>query len=344
MFFVRFFLEVIKIDLLGYNLCVTAKKFSQLLTEKFKEYDITPEQWVIVRILFENNIQLSQKELAIKSQKDQNTVTAIIDKLEKKGYVERVKSNEDKRIFNIILKEKIKKNIKEALFYPAIVFVFTIFLLIFMLTFVFPNFISLFQDTNTTLPLLTKIIIFLSQNIFYILLILSILILFFIKILKKLPLEKYQSFIFTLPFYGKIVKKNLIISLCQNFSIMNKAGINIIDILETLKKATPYIFLQKELQKIKLKIKIGNTIEEAFLSTNLFSSTEIKTISIGEKTGRLSEAFSSISFILQKDLESYLFKLTTLLQPFLLLILGIIIGIIVLAIYLPIFNITDLII
>lgn len=157
-------------------------------------------------------------------------------------------------------------------------------------------------------------------------------------------MEKYQSFIFTLPFYGKIVKKNLIISLCQNFSIMNKAGINIIDILETLKKATPYIFLQKELQKIQLKIKIGNTIEEAFLSTNLFSSTEIKTISIGEKTGRLSEAFSSISFILQKDLESYLFKLTTLLQPFLLLILGIIIGIIVLAIYLPIFNITDLII
>ena len=243
-----------------------------------------------------------------------------------------------------LLKKKLKKNIKEALFYPAIVFVFTIFLLIFMLTFVFPNFISLFQDTNTTLPLLTKIIIFLSQNIFYILLILSILILFFIKILKKLPLEKYQSFILNLPFYGKIIKKNLIISLCQNFSIMNKAGINIIDILETLKKATPYIFLQKELQKIQLKIKIGNTIEEAFLSTNLFSSTEIKTISIGEKTGRLSEAFSSISFILQKDLESYLFKLTTLLQPFLLLILGIIIGIIVLAIYLPIFNITDLII
>lgn len=105
-------MEVIKIDLLGYNLCVTAKKFSQLLTENFKEYDITPEQWVIVRILFESDIQLSQKELAIKSQKDQNTVTAIIDKLEKKGYVERVKSNEDKRIFNIILKEKIKKNIK----------------------------------------------------------------------------------------------------------------------------------------------------------------------------------------------------------------------------------------
>jgi DNA-binding MarR family transcriptional regulator len=105
-------MEVIKIDLLGYNLCVTARKFSQLLTEYFKEYDITPEQWVIVRAIFESNTQLSQKELAIKSQKDQNTVTAIIDKLEKKGYVERVKSEEDKRVFNIILKEKIKENIK----------------------------------------------------------------------------------------------------------------------------------------------------------------------------------------------------------------------------------------
>lgn len=108
-------MEVIKINLLGYNLCVTAKKFSQLLTECFKQYDITPEQWVIVRVLFESDTQLSQKELAIKSQKDQNTVTAIIDKLEKKGYVERVKSKEDKRVFNIILKEKIKNNIK--LFY-----------------------------------------------------------------------------------------------------------------------------------------------------------------------------------------------------------------------------------
>lgn len=105
-------MEVVKINLFGYNLCVTARKFSQLLTEYLKEYDITPEQWVIVRVLFESDTQLSQKELAIKSQKDQNTVTAIIDKLEKKGYVERVKSEEDKRVFNIILKEKIKNNIK----------------------------------------------------------------------------------------------------------------------------------------------------------------------------------------------------------------------------------------
>lgn len=252
--------------------------------------------------------------------------------------------NLEKICENISLREKIKKSIQEAIFYPTIVFIFTIFLLIFMLTFVFPNFISLFQDTNTQLPLLTQLVMFLSKNIIYILLTISTLTASLIITLKKISLEKSQGFKLRLPFYGKIIKKTLSISFCQNFSIMSEAGINIIDILEILKKATPYIFLQKELQKIQTDIKIGNSIEEAFSSTSLFNSNEIKIISIGERSGKLNEAFSSIAFIMQKEFETYLFKLTTLLQPILLLILGIIIGIIVLAIYLPIFNISEIII
>lgn len=245
---------------------------------------------------------------------------------------------------NITLSEKIKRKVKEALFYPTIVFIFTILLLLFMLTFVFPNFISLFKDTNTSLPLLTQIIMFISKNIIYILIVGILLIALIIYLLKKLPLEKYQNLKLKLIFYGEIIRRGLIISFCQNFSIMSEAGINIIDILETLKKTTPYIFLQKELQKTQLKIKIGSSVEEALSSTTLFSPTQLKIISIGERSGKLGEAFSSISFVMQKEFETYLFKLTTLLQPFLLLVLGIIVGVIVLAIYLPIFNISDIII
>lgn len=245
---------------------------------------------------------------------------------------------------NIDLSEKIKRKVKEALFYPTIVFIFTLLLLLFMLTFVFPNFISLFKDTNTPLPLLTQLIMVISKNIIYILIITILLVILIIYLLKNLPLEKYQNIKLKLIFYGEIIKRGLVISFCQNFSIMSEAGINIIDILETLKKATPYIFLQKELQKVQLKIKIGSSVEEALSSTILFSPTQLKIISIGERSGKLSEAFSSISFVMQKEFETYLFKLTTLLQPFLLLVLGIIVGVIVLAIYLPIFNISDIII
>lgn len=252
--------------------------------------------------------------------------------------------NLDKICENIALKEKIRKKIKEALFYPIIVLIFTIFLLFFMFVFVFPNFLTLFHDTSTPLPLLTKIIMSVSKNIVYILFSITILIYIMVTLFKKLPLEKSQSLKIFVPIYGSVIKKELIISLCQNFSIMSDAGINIIDILEILKKATPYIFLQKELQKIQLKIKTGNTIEEALSTVSLFSPSQLKIISIGEKSGKLSEAFSSISFVLQKEFETYLFKITTLLQPLLLLFLGIIIGIIVLAIYLPIFNISNIII
>ncbi|STO30709.1 Cholera toxin secretion protein epsF [Fusobacterium necrogenes] len=252
--------------------------------------------------------------------------------------------NLDKICENIILKEKIKRDIKEAMLYPSIVFVFAILLLFFMLIFVFPSFISLFKNTNTKLPLLTEFIIFLSENILYILLIIFFLITGIILFFKKISLEKSQNLKLKFPLYGKIIKKSLLINLTQNFSIMSEVGINIIDILESLKKATPYIFLQYELQEIQSKIKVGNSIEEAFSLSSLLNSNQLDIISVGEKTGKLSDAFASISFIEQKELEAYLFKLTTFLQPILLLTLGIIIGIIILAIYLPIFNISEIII
>lgn len=88
-------------------MCVAAKKISQALNEEFKRFDLTAEQWVIIKVLHEEKKQLSQIELSIKSQKDQNTVKALIDKLEKKGYVKRVKNENDKRVYNIVLTEKI---------------------------------------------------------------------------------------------------------------------------------------------------------------------------------------------------------------------------------------------
>ncbi len=104
-------MEVKIINSIGYFLCVAAKKISQALNEELKNYDLTAEQWVIVKVLYEENRNLSQVELSTKSQKDQNTVKALIDKLEKKGYVKRVKNEKDKRIYNIALTESIIEKI-----------------------------------------------------------------------------------------------------------------------------------------------------------------------------------------------------------------------------------------
>lgn len=91
----------------GYEICQTARKVYQHLDSLFTEYDITPEQWVIVKQLLQEE-GISQKELSIAVRKDQNTTKAIVDKLTNKGYVHRVENPQDRRAFILTLTPKAK--------------------------------------------------------------------------------------------------------------------------------------------------------------------------------------------------------------------------------------------
>ncbi|MGL5051499.1 MAG: MarR family winged helix-turn-helix transcriptional regulator [Fusobacteriaceae bacterium] len=99
---------------LGYEVCSVARKIIQDLSGRFKDYDITPEQWVILKKLLEED-KISQKELSVRVEKDPNTIKSIIDKLEKKSYVVRQENPNDKRAFLLSLTEnghKISKLLK----------------------------------------------------------------------------------------------------------------------------------------------------------------------------------------------------------------------------------------
>ena len=251
--------------------------------------------------------------------------------------------NLDRICEKLLFEMGIKRKIKEALFYPSIILVFTFVLLTFILTFVFPSFIEFFKDTGTELPLLTKGLIFISRNFFKFIFMLVIISLVSYYIWKRLDRIKIENYKLRIPIYGRILKKSSIVEFCKNFSIMSEAGIDIIEIFEILERGTPYIFLKKELKNIQIKLKIGSSIKNAFLSTSFFSITQLQLIEVGEKGGVLEKSFGSIAFTMEKELESYLFKLTSLLEPILLLILGIIVGVIILGLYLPILNISEII-
>lgn len=93
------------INTIGYDICLIARKIHQNLTVKFKEFDITPEQWVILKELSKED-KISQNELSLRVEKDKNNIKAIIDKLEKKGYLIRQENLNDKRAFLISLTDK----------------------------------------------------------------------------------------------------------------------------------------------------------------------------------------------------------------------------------------------
>lgn len=99
--------EVITINTLAYDICYTARKIYQFLTKEFKKFDITPEQFIVLTTLFEQE-GISQMDLALKLDKDKNTVKAIIDNLEKKGFLFKGENKIDKRA-SLFVTEKSKK-------------------------------------------------------------------------------------------------------------------------------------------------------------------------------------------------------------------------------------------
>lgn len=244
---------------------------------------------------------------------------------------------------NLIFEEKLKKKIKESTFYPIIILIFTLLLITFILIFVFPNFIDFFNDTGVELPLLTRVLIEISNNFYIITFVFFVLFIGLYIFLRRLEAEKVENIKLSIPLYGKILKRRLLIELCKNFSIMGDAGIEVVNILEILKKGSIYNFQKRELSKIQLRIKIGNSISEGFSLTGFFNATQLHLIEIGEKSGALEKTFASIAYTMEKELEFYLFKLTSLIEPLLLLILGVIVGIMILGLYLPIFNISQII-
>lgn len=248
--------------------------------------------------------------------------------------------NLEKICHHINSKEKLKKKIKEALLYPIIVFLFVLMLLIFMFIFVFPNFILLFEETNVQLPLLTRAIVFISKHTSHFIF-LILLLLIFLSIFFKSTTSNFKNFSIKLPILKKILRKTSLIFFCENFAIMNEAGINLLTIFKILKSGNNYIFFNDELKKVESKLKLGYSLFESFASTKLFNEAQLKLINIGERSGNLSVIFNSIASSLREELDYYFFKLTTILQPLLLLILGVIVGVVLLSIYLPIFNISE---
>lgn len=244
---------------------------------------------------------------------------------------------------NLKLITSFKEKIKKAIFYPAIVGFFIFLLLIFLFIFVLPDFEDFFADSGVELPFLTRVLLGISKNFLTILITTCTTILIITTIYKFLSVETKEKIKFNIPVLREILYRDLIINFTQNFFIMLESGMGVPESLEALKINCKYSFFRRYIESIQLSIRQGQNIRDSFESTNFFKEQHLKLITIGEQTGNLAHTFETISIATQKQLEEILFRITTLFQPVILTILGIIIGIIIIAIYLPVFNMSEII-
>lgn len=243
---------------------------------------------------------------------------------------------------------EISKKIKEVIFYPTIILIFAIIIISFLMIYIFPNFIKIFEDSKVELPFITKLLIWVS-NKFYIILILLIcifiIIIFYIKKIQKniVLKEKLDKLILKLPIVKKFVIGSYIVRFSKNLAIMLSSGMLILDILKLLQNFFKNIVIKKDIEKLERDLFEGKQLSESIKKNKLFLNGYTKLIVVGERSGELAKIFDQIAKLEEEKLEESIKKLLILAEPLLIIILGLILSIIIIAIYLPIFNMSNLI-
>ena len=250
------------------------------------------------------------------------------------------------RLANYLEKiEALRRRIKGAMIYPAIVIVVAAAVLSVVILFVVPVFAELFKDLGTTLPVLTQIVVnvslFIRLNIFYI----AISLVLIVILITMLHRRSYQvrrladAFLLRLWIVGDLILKTAVARFSRTLSTLTAGGIPILDGLEITARASGNLVIEEAILEARKSVSEGQTLAEPLsLRPNIFSPMVVQMISVGEQTGALDEMLSKIADFYEDEVDVAIAALMSALEPLIIVFLGITVGIIVISMYLPMFK------
>jgi len=236
--------------------------------------------------------------------------------------------------------------IKGALAYPIVVLCATLSITSALIIFVIPKIKDLFLENELSLPLPTRILLGFSNfliNYFYLFLIfLVVAVIFFIKFKKSLLGKQIlHRIILSLPILSKLSVKINLARISRSLSSLLRTDIPVLKSFLVTSKVVKNVYYKKSLEQAAEKIKHGSSIHEALKAQgDLFPATMLQIVSVGEDTGSLDEILDEMAKFYEEDLDNTLNNLPSLIEPFLVLFLGVVVGGIALSIMMPIFNLT----
>jgi type IV pilus assembly protein PilC len=240
--------------------------------------------------------------------------------------------------------EAIKKKIKKALTYPAAVLAVAVIVTTILLIFVIPEFESLFQGFGADLPAFTRIVIDLSDFIrekgWAVLIVVVGAIWGYIYMHKRSKkLREFQDrMMLKAPIVGQILVKAAIARFARTLSTMFSAGVPLVEALESVAGATGNIVYEIGVLEIRDEVSTGQRLQRAMTNTNLFPNMVIQMIAVGEESGSLDEMSSKVADFYEEDVDNAVDNMSSLLEPLIMGILGVLVGGLVIAMYLPIFK------
>jgi type IV pilus assembly protein PilC len=239
--------------------------------------------------------------------------------------------------------EAIKARIRSASFYPAFLTVVVTVVVFFLMLFVVPRFTAIYADADVELPLMTRIVIGVAEGMLaYLPVVLVVLLLLGIAARTFLRYEKgillRDRFLLRLPFFGRLLSDYAISSFCRTFSTTLSGGIPAVEAMRMSRATLNNRDLEERMLSAVLRVEEGMAIAPSFEKADFFPPVALRMIGVGETTGALSEMLSEVADYYEMQVGGYLDKLTTLVEPVMMLVMGVLIGGIVLAMYFPIFQ------
>jgi len=240
--------------------------------------------------------------------------------------------------------EAIKKKIKKALTYPAAVLVVAFVVTTILLIFVIPAFEDLFQGFGADLPTFTRMIIDLSQFVrekgaYLTTLIVGAVASFIYFKKRSRPMRHFlDRLILKAPVIGPILQKAAIARYARTLSTMFAAGVPLVEALQSVSGATGNIVYELGVLRMRDEVATGQRLQVAMENTDLFPNMVIQMIAVGEESGSLDEMSAKVADFYEEDVDNAVDNLSSLLEPMIMAILGILVGGLVVAMYLPIFK------
>lgn len=240
-----------------------------------------------------------------------------------------------------------KRKIISALIYPLILMFSAIAALLFLTIKIIPTFAELFKGFNITLPLLTRMLIAVSEFIrHYAIYLILIVVGIFMAIRKytrtNTGRRRYERFKFKIPVFGEFFRSLVIERFSSEMSTLVESGVPILYSLEIAEHSVGNQVMADIIRNIKEEVREGKSLSQPLEKSGFFEPMVVQMVTIGEEIGELSQMFKKINSFYQEYVEVFLTRFTSMFEPIMLIFMGLVIGVMVIGMFLPIFQIAQI--
>ncbi len=245
-------------------------------------------------------------------------------------------------------RQEIQGKVRQALIYPAFLSIFAIAIVVFMMTSIVPQVVSVFEDTGQDLPGLTISLIVMSDfvvdyGMLMLLVVIGLFIGFQVLLTKPAFVMKYHMFLFRLPIIQRLVRGLNAALFTRTFSILTGSGVTVLEAMKISAKVVANLPMRKAILQATDRVREGSGIKNALDHSKLFPPMTLQLIASGENSGKLEEMLERASVQLEREQVTLIAYIVGILEPVIILAMGLMVLMIVLGILLPIFDLNSLV-